>query len=70
MRYSDHEQRQMDIASGKDLDRHAERRAKLRAKIAEQDAARGRPLTATEKLNNLEDALGMNRGALRQKPQS
>jgi hypothetical protein len=26
MRYSDHEQRQMDIASGQELDRHAERR--------------------------------------------
>jgi hypothetical protein len=25
MRYSDHEQRQMDIASGEELDRHAER---------------------------------------------
>jgi hypothetical protein len=27
MRYSDHEQRQMDIASGQELDRAAERRA-------------------------------------------
>jgi hypothetical protein len=27
MRYSDHEQRQMDIASGQEMDRHAERRA-------------------------------------------
>jgi hypothetical protein len=40
-------------------------RAKLMAKIAEQDAARGRPLTDTEKLNNLEDALGFERGRLR-----
>lgn len=28
MRYSDHEQRQMDIKSGEELDRHAERKAK------------------------------------------
>jgi DnaJ-class molecular chaperone len=28
MRYSDHEQRQMDIASGEELDRHAERRTR------------------------------------------
>ncbi len=41
--------------------------ALLRAKIAEQDTARGRPLTPTEQLNNLEDALGMERGALRQR---
>ncbi len=30
---------------------------KLREKIAEQDMARGRPLTATEKLANLKAAL-------------
>ena len=43
------------------------RAARLRDKIAEQDKVRGRPLTATEQLNNLEDALGMTRGALRQR---
>lgn len=32
-------------------------RAKLKAKIAEQDAARGRPLTDTEKLAHLKKAL-------------
>lgn len=41
------------------------RRARLREMIAEKDKARGRPLTPTEQLNNLEDALGMERGALR-----
>lgn len=32
---------------------HEEMRAKLRAKIAEHDAARGRPLTDHERLANL-----------------
>lgn len=43
------------------------KREKMRAMIAAKDAARGRPLTPTEQLNNLEDALGMERGALRQR---
>lgn len=32
-------------------------RARLAAKITEQDAARGRPLTDAEKLNNLRHAI-------------
>lgn len=32
---------------------HQEMRKRLRAKIAEQDAARGRPLTDHERLDNL-----------------
>jgi hypothetical protein len=38
-------------------DRDLERRAKLQKFIDQQDAARGRPLTATEKLENLRSAL-------------
>jgi len=32
-------------------------REKLKAKIAEMDAARGRPLTAVEQLHNLKEAM-------------
>ena len=43
MRYSDHEQRQMDIKSGEELDRHAEHRAQRMvddAKVYCRDAVR------------------------------
>lgn len=36
MRYSDYEQRQMDIASGEELDRRAERRAMNKKEITEE----------------------------------
>lgn len=41
-----------------------ERRRLLRERIAEQDRVRGRPLTAEEKINNLEDFCGFERGHL------
>ena len=37
--------------------KHREMRARLQQKIAEQDAARGRPLTDRERLANLRRAL-------------
>jgi len=45
-------------------------RAKLRAKIAEQDAARGRPLTDAEKIANLEAALDFAPGFIMGKQMS
>lgn len=39
---------------------------RLRVIVLEREIERGRPLTPTEQLNNLEDGLGMERGALRQ----